>query len=232
MNWARGVGYRPDNPVSGVRRYEENTTAWTTLTEKQADSLLEACGIESKRAPHLHLLVLLALHTGLRKGEALGLRWEDLDLSQGTVSVYRRKTNTRSQIPMHPRLLAALRTAKRRGPYLFAHKDGTPFGDARRSFKTAVNRAGLPDIRWHDLRHTFASWLVERGADLYTVQELMGHTSLSMTRRYAHLSPGHKRAAIELIGKREAARAATYPATRGSKAKAQRRREISQAVVE
>ncbi len=109
---------------------------------------------------------------------------------------------------------------------------GTPFGDARRSFKTAVNRAGLPDIRWHDLRHTFASWLVERGADLYTVQELMGHTSLSMTRRYAHLSPGHKRAAIELIGKREAARAATYPATRSSEAKAQRRRDVSQAIVE
>ena len=69
----------------------------------------------------------------------------------------------------------------------------------RRSFATALRRADLPRIRWYDLRHTFASWLVESGADLFTVQELMGHRDLTMTRRYAHLSMAHNRSAVDVL---------------------------------
>lgn len=204
MAWARRLGYRDDNPVRGIPRYPENADAWRRLTPREAERLLAACRIEEKKAPHLYPMVLTALLTGLRKGELLGLRWSDLDLDDGTddatLEVRRHKNRERSRLPLPPRLARTLRRLPRRGEHVFTHADGRPLGNVRRSFATALRRAGLPRIRWHDLRHTFASWLVESGADLFTVQELMGHRNLSMTRRYAHLSMRHKREAVGRIG--------------------------------
>lgn len=199
FNWARRLGHCTHNPVEGVPRFPENTDAWRTLTPEQAERLLDSCRQAGGRARHLYPLVLLALYTGLRKGELLGLRWSDLDLEAGSVAVGRAKTGSRSLLPLHPRALGVLRKLPRRGEFVFCHPDGAPLQDVRSSFKSALRRAGLPPIRWHDLRHTFASWLVLGGADLFTVQELMGHRSLSMTRRYAHLSMEHKRRAIETL---------------------------------
>ena len=83
---------------------------------------------------------------------------------------------------------------------MFSSKKGEPYGDIRRSFRTALKRAGIENFRFHDLRHTFASHLVMSGVDLKTVQELMGHKTINMTLRYAHLSPDHKRKAVENLG--------------------------------
>lgn len=79
---------------------------------------------------------------------------------------------------------------------VFRTREGKPYRDISTAFSTAVRRAGIPDFTFHDLRHTFASRLVMRGVDLTTVKELMGHKHIAMTLRYAHLAPGHKRAAI------------------------------------
>lgn len=201
MGWARRLGYVATNPVSDVKRFPENEDAWAWLTDDEIGALLEACKQERAKAPHLFPIILLALDTGLRKGELLALRWDDLDLSRRQLHVRRRKTKSRSMIPMTKRAAAALRTIRRRGPYIFAHPDGSLLGNVRRSFDTALKRAGLDRIRWHDLRHTFASRLVQRNANLFEVQELMGHRSLAMTRRYSHLSTQRLRDAVDLLEK-------------------------------
>jgi len=86
------------------------------------------------------------------------------------------------------------------GSYVFPNKEGKPYVDIRKGFKAALRRTGIKNFRFHDLRHTFASYLVMGGIDLKTVQELLGHKSFEMTLRYAHLSSDHKKAAIEKLG--------------------------------
>ena len=85
--------------------------------------------------------------------------------------------------------------------YVFYGSDGKPLKNVRTSFFTALKKSGIIDFRFHDLRHTFASHLVMSGVDLNTVRELMGHKSLDMTLRYAHLSPDHKRRAVAILDK-------------------------------
>ena len=82
---------------------------------------------------------------------------------------------------------------------MFTGKDGDPYKSVKRSFATALKKAGILDFRFHDLRHTFASHLVMAGVDLTSVKELLGHKSLAMTTRYAHLSPSHKRKAVNTL---------------------------------
>jgi len=88
------------------------------------------------------------------------------------------------------------------GPWVFCKKNGERYGNVRKAFEGAKKRAGIVDFRFHDLRHTFASHLVMAGVDLKTVQELLGHKSFEMTLRYAHLSPEHKKRALDVLGKR------------------------------
>jgi len=87
-------------------------------------------------------------------------------------------------------------------PWVFCKKNGERYGNVRKAFEGAKKRAGITDFRFHDLRHTFASHLVMAGVDLKTVQELLGHKSFEMTLRYAHLSPEHKKAALDILGKK------------------------------
>lgn len=87
-------------------------------------------------------------------------------------------------------------------PWVFYKRNGEWYGNIRKAFEGARKRAGIVDFRFHDLRHTFASHLVMAGVDLRTVQELLGHKSFEMTLRYAHLSPEHKKAALDVLGKR------------------------------
>jgi len=98
---------------------------------------------------------------------------------------------------------ALIRTLKHPdSPYVFCNKNGSPLKDIRKSFFTALKKSGIINFHFHDLRHSFCSHLVMAGIDLNTVRELMGHKSLEMTLRYAHLSPDHKRRAVDILSKR------------------------------
>jgi site-specific recombinase XerD len=94
---------------------------------------------------------------------------------------------------------ATLKAWKRKSPFVFCNEEGGNFEDIGRSFETALRRSGIEDFRFHDLRHTFASNLVMAGEDLNTVRELLGHKDLTMTLRYAHLSPNHKTRAVNVL---------------------------------
>ena len=167
--------------------------------------------------PHIRPVLMLDVMTGLRKANMVGLAWEEVDLRERTITVTAKgnKTHTVALPPPAVALLERLQPepAKRRGPVFFygnpavaclcaackrADMRGRQFQDPKRSIKTAFVAAGLPrETRFHDLRHTFASWLLRISGDLALVQEALGHADVKTTRRYAHVMPDRK---AEVIG--------------------------------
>ncbi len=183
--------------VRKVKLLEENNKRLRFLNLEECQELINCC------RPHLKPIVTVALHTGMRRGEILGLRWEQVDLRHGFILLDTTKNGERREIPIDTTLeflfQDILEDAK--SEYVFTDKDGKPYKGIKRSFKTALKEAGIRDFRFHDMRHTFASHLAMKGVDLKTIQELLGHKSLNMTLRYAHLSPGHKKKAVNILDK-------------------------------
>ena len=145
--------------------------------------------------------MVTALHTGMRKSEILNLKWVDVDFDQKLITIGDTKNGEIRYIPMNETLTEALESVKKYAysPYVFCNDNGNRYGDIKKGFSAALKRAGITTFRFHDLRHTFASYLVMSGVDIRTVQELMGHKSIEMTCRYAHLSPDHKQSAVKCL---------------------------------
>lgn len=150
---------------------------------------------------HLRPIVTVAVHTGMRRGELLNLKWENVNLEQGIITLTDTKNHERRDIPMNQTVKNTLSSLERKSIYVFPNGKEKGFVDLRESFGTALKRSGITDFRFHDLRHTFASNLVMVGEDLNTVRELMGHKTLNMTLRYAHLAPGKKVKAVNVLDK-------------------------------
>jgi len=173
---------------------------------EEADRLLSAANATAE--PEWYTMIMLALRTGVRQNEILGLRWDDVDLKRGQIQInqgnWRGHIDTpkggRSRsIPLSPQCLDTLKKHRHlRGEFVFCQEDGRPHTDGQCKWPlwSACRNAGLRRIGWHVLRHTFASHLVMRGVSLKAVQELLGHTTIEMTMRYAHLSPEVTREAV------------------------------------
>ena len=172
-----------------------------------------ARGVEPLRAwgddeftDHLAPLVLLAMNTGLRRGELLGLAWPavNVDTRVLTVTAGTAKARRTRHVPLSAEAFDVLTRWRRqhgdptKGP-VFPARQGGGLGEFKRSWATVVEAAQLSDLRFHDLRHDFASKLVMRGVDLNTVRELLGHADLKMTLRYAHLAPAKLAAAVAVL---------------------------------
>ncbi len=150
---------------------------------------------------YLRPMVLLTVNTGLRRGEVLHLKWSDVDLLQRKVII--RGDNAKSgktrYVPLNDEAVSTLQrwqpSAEATG-WVFPARDGGRLTSIKTSWKRVLKNAAIADFRWHDLRHHFASRLVMKGVDLNTVRELLGHSDLAMTLRYAHLSPEHKADAV------------------------------------
>lgn len=159
-------------------------------------------------------VVEVAIHTGFRRGNVFTLRWDYVDFDTHLISLPMTKSGKRHYLPMNSHLEEVLRAQRERSghtPWVFPNEIGGP-DDARnwwkRKLKPALERAKINNFRFHDLRHTFGSWLTMEGAGLRTVQTLMGHSSSRVTERYSHLSPGYLVDAVErlaAIGTRESA---------------------------
>ena len=181
LSWAVERGYLQSNPVGGIKQYKENPGRVRWLRDEEARALLNEC----RGNPRLFAFVFIALYTGMRLGEIESLRWEDIDLARETIRIPDSKTGQPRIIPLEPSLKSFLETCPKTGELVlgkFTHK---------RAFMSAVKRAGLADFHFHDLRHTYASWKVMAGVDLRTVAGLLGHKTLAMVMRYAHLAPEH-----------------------------------------
>jgi integrase len=152
---------------------------------------------------YLRPAVLVSIMTGLRRGELLALRWSDIDLTHRIVTVRDEsaKTSKMRHIPINDDLFRVLKAWQTLADttYVFAGSTGEPLTEVKTAWASVLKAAKIENFRWHDLRHTFASWLVQRGIDLNVVRELMGHASIQMTLRYAHLAPDNKARAVSVI---------------------------------
>jgi integrase len=191
--WGR---YNGINPVCKVKMFHEDNKRLRYLEKEEITRLLSVC------EGHLKPIVIVALNTGMRLGEILNLKWHDVDFRRDIIYLLTTKNSDDRKIPMNSNVKSALIAVRKNpdSPYIFCNKDGKPFTSVKKSFFTALKNSGIKDFRFHDLRHSAASHLVMSGVDLNTVRELLGHKSLDMTLRYAHLSPDHKRRAIDLLG--------------------------------
>ncbi|MBF0564028.1 MAG: site-specific integrase [Nitrospirae bacterium] len=181
--------------VRQVKLLQENNRRLRYLPQEECQALLNNCD------SHLYPIVVTALNTGCRKAEILSLKWENVDLKHGFILLDTTKNGERREIPINTTLKSVLQSVKRRldVPYVFFDHAGKSYNDVRRSFNTACRKAGIKDFHFHDLRHTFASHLVMAGVDITSVKELLGHKTLTMTLRYAHLAPSHKVRAVDLL---------------------------------
>jgi integrase len=177
------------------------------LTREEADALLRTAG-RDYRARHLPDFIWLALHTGCRKGELLRLEWRRVDLRSGILylEAEHTKAGKRRSVPLNAEARTALENRWRyrekhapSSPWVFCHSDGQRILNVYTSFNTACRKAGIEDFRIHDLRHTCAAWLVTAGVPLTEVRDLLGHSTINMTERYAHLAPENVRAAVKLL---------------------------------
>lgn len=181
-----------------VKFLPENNRRLRYLSGEECQKLLGCCDA------HLRPIVVTALNTGMRKEEILSLTWDNVDLKHGFILLNQDQTKNseRKEVPINGTLRETLSAVTRRLdiPYVFYDPtSGKRYLDVKRSFKTALKRAGIKDFKFHDLRHTFASQLVMTGADLTTVKDLLGHKTLAMTLRYAHLAPAHKVKAVDML---------------------------------
>lgn len=200
---AQEWGKLAEHPGRDVRLLKAPQGKTRFLSEEEEAAILTAC------SPALRRIVQAGLLTGFRRQELTSLRPEDVDPERGLVSVAAcyAKTGESRTLPMSARLKTIVQeTLAIRGnaPRVFLKDTGEPWtaNAFTKAFTVACRRAGIEALSPHVLRHTFASRLVMAGVDLRTVQELMGHKSITMTLRYTHLSPSHKRAAVEALESR------------------------------
>jgi integrase len=189
------------NPCSRVKKPKEDNTIVRYLTPDEEERLFKA--LSEQRKP----IVIVALHTGMRKGEILNLEWTDIDFDQRLILVKNTKSDRKRYIPMNDVVFETLKAlpVDPESKYVFVNpKTGDVYGDIKKSWATTMRRAKIEKFRFHDLRHTFASRLVQAGIPIIVVMELLGHRDLTTTMRYAHLAPTDMRQAVEaLVPKKE-----------------------------
>jgi site-specific recombinase XerD len=191
------------NPAALVSPFSIQEGRFCYLAEEEIPRLLDACE-NQVTSPWLYPLVVLALNTGARQGELADLQFEDVDLESGLIYFGQTKNRKLKTIPINKTVrqtIVWLQT-HRYGEYLFTWPWGERVGRTTiyEAFQKACRAAGIEKFRFHDLRHTAASYLVMGGIDLATVKEILGHREIEMTLRYSHLAPAHKAQAVEKLG--------------------------------
>ncbi len=197
LNLAIVEGYLTTNPVKGVKFFPEPSGRLRFLSD------LEIARLKKSMSPEHWPLVAFALETGLRLSEQFYARWDCVDLERGILTVPLSKSGRTRHVVLSEAALTILRglSSWMHSPYVFPSplNAGHPMQGRHfivKVYEPALESAGIEGATWHTLRHTFASRAVMAGVDIRTVQELMGHSTITMTMRYAHLSPAHLRTAV------------------------------------
>ncbi len=201
FNLAIDWNYAQQNPVLKVKLYsEKDTMKERILTDEEENKLLCEC------PDFLKPIIITGLHTGMRRGEILNLEWARVDLAKRTILVKHTKGGKDRLLPINETLFSALSSLTSHdgnGPWVFPNPaTGKPYTEIKKSYKEACRRAGITGLRFHDLRHTFASRLVIAGADIITLRDLLGHFSVRMTQRYTHPGQSQKVKAVELLDRK------------------------------
>lgn len=197
-------GWVDDSPMRKVRKPKEARGRVRFLNDKERGALLDAC--RESESPLLYPIVVLALSTGMRHGEIIGLTWNDIHLSDGYLVLHETKNGERRRVPLAGHALAEIKKLNKvrriDTPYVFPHARHKKPVDIRTPWEKAVEAAKIKDFRFHDLRHCCASYLAMNGASLSEIAEVLGHKTLAMVKRYAHLSEAHTSKVVESMNKR------------------------------
>jgi integrase len=201
FNLAIEEGYLEENPARKVKLFsEKDNLKQRVLTEKEQRTLL----INSSDT--LKPILLVALNTGMRRAEILGLTWSQIDFETRRIKVEKTKSGKVRHIPIEDDLFKQILNLKNKdgqSPFVFFNPETKqPYQDMKTGFKRACRISGIEGLRFHDLRHTFATRLVANGIDIETVRDLLGHHSIVITQRYTHSSDERKRKAIETLSKK------------------------------
>ena len=197
FNLATEWGYLEKGQVPKIKLFRENNLMERILSPEEEARLLRCC------SDHLRSILITALNSGMRLGEILGLTWDRIDLGAGTILVTKTKSGKDRTLPVNAALrdeLARFHSENGLSPYVFVNpRTKKPLGSVKTAFKAACRRAGITGFRFHDARHTFASRLVAKGADLITIKSLLGHSSVRITERYTHSGRDQKQKAVDSL---------------------------------
>jgi len=185
LNLAVRWGYLSSSPVENVKKYKVNNARNRVLEEEEQVRLIREC------SPELKKVIIIAIHTGMRKGEILNLRWDDVDLFGKRIRVIDSKNNEQRVIPINAVLYAMLNEIEPKLGLVFCSRYGDPYKSVDTGFRAALKRAGITNFRFHDLRHTCGTRLAMKGATPQAIGTVLGHKTLQMTMRYTHLSPDY-----------------------------------------
>lgn len=201
FNLAIDWQYAKENPALKVKLFsEKDNLKERVLTKEEERRLLAEC------ADHLRLIVITALNTGMRRNEILNLTWNCVDFELRIIQVVKTKSGKNREIPVNNNLLSVLEELRKhkKGEYVFSNpKTKKPFKTIRHSFENGCRRANIRNLRFHDLRHTFACRMIQKGCDIETLRDLLGHHSISVTERYIHTNLDQKRGAVERIAEKK-----------------------------
>jgi integrase len=197
-------GWLDSNPLSKVRKLKEPRGRVRFLSDEERQRLLQVCKESNNKM--LYLIVVLCLSTGARKMEILGLRWEDADLNRNMIVLHETKNNERRVLPLTGyafELMQAHHKMRSLSTNLvFPNTDGSKVNDIRFHWEEAIKRAEISDFRFHDLRHSAASYLAMNGATMAEIAEVLGHKTLQMVKRYAHLSEAHTASVVSKMNEK------------------------------
>jgi integrase len=194
-----------ENPMRKISNLPEPRGRVRFLDDEERERLLEAC--KASANPYLHTLVVLALSTGARYGELIKLRWDDIDWSRKVITLHDTKNKERRLLPlMHYalELMEAHNKARNIASELVFPSPSNPMRpwNSRTSWVSVLKKANIQDFRFHDLRHSCASYLAMNGASLAEIAEVLGHKTLQMVKRYAHLSEAHTAKVVQRMNER------------------------------
>ncbi len=192
------------NPIRKIKKLQEPRGRVRFLDDTERENLLEAC--KQSENPHLYLITILALSTGARKSEILNLKWKDIELNRDLLTFHETKNGERRSMPLKGYALSLVKEHGKirdlKCDYLFPSKGSCQPIDIRTAWETALKKAKIENFRFHDLRHSAASYLAMNGASLAEIAEVLGHKTLQMVKRYAHLSEAHTATVVEKMNKK------------------------------
>ena len=189
----------PDNPVRHIRSLTEPVGRIRFLSNNERKRLYEAC--KASKWTKLYLLILMAITTGSRKGELINLRWSDIDLDRQTAYIETTKNGQPKVMPLTDDVVAELNTFSDKETEFIFNSELKPDRPMcfTKQWKKALKEAEIEDFRFHDLRHTTASYLAQNGCSLLEIAEVLGHKRIQVTKRYAHLCIDHKAKLINRV---------------------------------
>lgn len=192
-------GWLEDSPLRKVKNPIEPRGRVRFLNDEERYKLLKAC--QDSPSDLLYICVILAISTGMRQGELMGLRWGDINLKDSYLILHETKNGERRRVPLAGHALELLqqhsKVRRLDTDVLFAGSNPSSPIELRKPWKNALKQAEIDDFRWHDLRHCTASYLAMNGASLAEIAEILGHKTLQMVKRYAHLSEAHTSKVVE-----------------------------------